>query len=208
MIRIIVLSSFCLGALADTAVLGFPTCQCLGKNNLGLTKTNCTYDWQDDEGRCTITSPNATQFLYYPGTYGESCQPHLEPGDPKCFDVNATPPVAKRQAEQAGYCNDPWCYIDPCACDVKATPSSFFQVEPALTYSYATCKAKNTFVAESDNADTTIEVGEAACVRDGTGSSGSGAASPTTASPTEADNANTLTVGLGIMLVGVALALA
>lgn len=219
MIRAIVLSSFCLGALAQDEMAppeGFGTCRCLGKNNLGLEKSDCTYEWQDADGKCVHTLPNKTKFKYYPGSYGENCQKQREPGAPECYDVTSDPPVEKALSQQETWCNDPWCYVDPCACDVKATKSSYF---PAmLVYSYATCGSRNNFLAESELADTSTSVGDAVCTQDGSGAGSSGSsgssggagdkattAAPTTTAGMSADNAKTLTVGLGMVLVGVAL---
>jgi len=184
MIRAIVFSSLCLGARAtDAPAEGFATCLCLGKNNLGLTKSDCTFEWQDADGKCVHTVPNTTNFKFYPGSYGETCQKHLEPGAGDCFNITASPPYEKIESEQATWCNDPWCYVDPCACDVKATQSSYFK--SMLAYSYATCGASNNFIAQSELADQSTAVGDAICKADGSGWYAAKTASPTTAVPSE-----------------------
>lgn len=225
MIRATVIASLFFGALAQDEMAppeGFGTCRCLGKNNLGLTKSDCTYEWQDADGKCVHTLPNKTAFKYYPGSYGETCQKHREPGAAECFNITADPPAEKTLSDQETWCNDPWCYVDPCACDVKATKSSYFPTDPQLTYSYATCGSRNNFLAESELADTSTSVGDAVCKQDGktsgggsaAGSGGSnatsggsgGSAATTTAAPGDTSDAKCLSVGLGMVLAGVALA--
>jgi hypothetical protein len=221
LIRAIVLASVSLRAFAQDEEMappeGFGTCRCLGKNNLGLEKAACTYEWQDTDGNCVATVPNKTAFKWYPGSYGESCQKHHEPGASECFDITTDPPSEKKLSAQETWCNDPWCYVDSCACDVKATSSSYFPDQ--LDYSYATCGSRNNFLTESDLADASTAVGDATCKKDGKGATSSGggdsaasggggsAAKTTTAGPgMAADDAKSLTVGLGMVLVGVALA--
>jgi len=166
MIRTIVLSSLCLGAFAqDAPPEGFSQCPCLGKDKLGLEKCDCTYDWADADGKCVGVVENVSKFRIYPGSYGEFCATHAEPGDASCYVVTANPPYPKPTSEQASWCANPWCYVDPCACEVVATGSSYFKDK--LVYSYATCGAANTFLAESENADLTTAVGDAVCKTDG-----------------------------------------
>jgi len=204
MIRAIVLASIYLGALAAEEEMappeGFATCQCLGAD-FGLEKLDCTYEWASSDGKCVMTNPNKTQFNWYPGDYGETCKAHLEPGAADCFDQTTDPPTAKILTDQKTWCNDPWCYVDPCACDVQATPSTYFPT--AWTYSYSTCGGRNNFLAESDLADAGTEAGAAVCTRDGK-SGGGGGGGAATASP-ETSDTKCFTVGLGIMLSGIAL---
>jgi len=99
----------------------------------------------------------------YPADYGESCKSHKEPGASACFDITLTVPVEKTGSDKASWCDDPWCYVDPCACAASdPTASDYF---PAmLSYSYATCGSANAYVAAVGSSMT---VGDAACVGGG-----------------------------------------
>jgi hypothetical protein len=79
----------------------------------------------------------------YSGDYGKSCKVHKEPGQSACFDLTKTPPV-ELETGQADWCTQPWCYVDPCACDqADITKSDYFPT--TLHFSYATCGGKNTY---------------------------------------------------------------
>jgi hypothetical protein len=161
MIRAIVLASLATGAIAQTSV-GLATCQCLGEALWttyapGFEKA-CSWDWAD-AGTCQVPTGLASNFTDYPGDYGESCKIQLEPGHAACFDLTTVPPTEKAISDQAGWCQDKWCYIDPCNCDASdATKSDYFP--GSLFYSYATCGDKNTYTAVESATNT---VGNAEC---------------------------------------------
>jgi len=49
-----------------------------------------------------------------------------------------TPPVDMQTGVKASWCDNAWCYIDPCACD-DANANQAFYFDAELFYSYATC---------------------------------------------------------------------
>ena len=82
----------------------------------------------------------------YPTTYGmDYCYTHDVNMDPYCADASGVP-----LAGAPGWCASPWCFIDVNNCNVANDPSSYFHgSNPALTYSYETCSATNSFIDTS-----------------------------------------------------------
>jgi len=180
MIRVLVLASASVGILAQTSITGLPSCQCLGKLPSTVDEVDCTYGWAIN-GKCYKTVGLVSNFTIYPGDYGETCKAHKEPGHGACFDLVKVPPEEKAMSDQAGWCNQKWCYIDPCNCDAAdATKSDYFPGE--LFYSYGTCGDKNTYTASESATNT---VGNAEC-----------------ASVEKASDAYSLKMGLGLVLAG------
>merc|ERR1712110_1113311 len=70
---------------------------------------------------------------------GDSCQKWLEPGSPKCYNHNVTPKVELHENDQAGWCKDPWCYVEACVCDAADATQSYYFPDITLQYSYSTC---------------------------------------------------------------------
>jgi hypothetical protein len=162
MIRAIVIASLATGAIAQVGA-GLATCQCLGD---ALWKTfapgfefKCSWEWADADGLCVTPTGLASNFTDYPGDFGESCKVWEDPGHASCYDLTVVPPVAKPISDQADWCLDLWCYIDPCNCDASdATKSDYFP--GTLFYSYGTCGDKNTYTATESATNT---VGNAEC---------------------------------------------
>ena len=94
----------------------------------------------------TVTLVNATgdgtDTLQYPTAYGmDGCQAHDQDRSPYCADSSGV-----ALAGAPGWCASPWCFVDKASCDTTTDPSSYFHgSDPALTYSYETCAAVNTF---------------------------------------------------------------
>ena len=71
--------------------------------------------------------------LIYPPSFGQSCKKQMEPGFKACSDDAGTewPTVCTSSSQtkcRASWCDDAWCYVDPCKCsapDMK--PSSLFK---------------------------------------------------------------------------------
>merc|ERR1712178_521408 len=92
------------------------------------------------------------------------------------------PPEQMPQSQQASWCNEPWCYVDPCNCDASdATKSDYFP--GTLFYSTATCGSKNTYTAVESATNT---VGNAECAT----------------ADESAGDATACQVGVGLMLAG------
>eukprot|EP00746_Dinoflagellata_sp_MGD_P068761 gnl/MRDRNA2_/MRDRNA2_28252_c0_seq1.p1 gnl/MRDRNA2_/MRDRNA2_28252_c0~~gnl/MRDRNA2_/MRDRNA2_28252_c0_seq1.p1 ORF type:complete len:1080 (+),score=176.86 gnl/MRDRNA2_/MRDRNA2_28252_c0_seq1:90-3329(+) len=136
---------------------GLSTCKCIGSLPDEVERVECSYDWAVD-GKCVKTTGLQSNFTSYPGDFGTSCKKHLEPGHSSCFDITSDPPTEKQ--DQAGWCGEKWCYIDPCNCDAAdATKSDYFP--GTLFYSHSTCGDKNTYTAMESATNT---VGNAECV--------------------------------------------
>jgi hypothetical protein len=190
MIRAIVLASLVLGATAQAAT-GLATCACLGEAlwatfapSGGYTlEKPCSWEWADSAGNCQVPSGLASNFTDYPGDFGETCKVWPDPGHSACYDLTTVPPEAKAISDQADWCLELWCYVDPCNCDASdATKSDYFP--GTLFYSYATCGAKNMYTAVESATNT---VGNAECA---------------TADESSSDDAQSLKMGLGLMFVG------
>jgi len=110
------------GEIEDPLTVGSSGCTCIG-----------------------VAQLNGTRPLYYDGAWidypqgaGSSCAAWDENRHPDCS-----------AADPPDWCSQPWCYVDPCSCDVaneKATslPGVIFQGKP-LHYSYATCGGDDTY---------------------------------------------------------------
>eukprot|EP00928_Gymnodinium_smaydae_P093641 TRINITY_DN7793_c0_g1_i2.p1 TRINITY_DN7793_c0_g1~~TRINITY_DN7793_c0_g1_i2.p1 ORF type:complete len:1481 (+),score=150.17 TRINITY_DN7793_c0_g1_i2:309-4751(+) len=111
---------------------GNSSCPCIGV--AGLSGDMDALIKVPSNGTETLT------FVPYPMDTGTSCHAwddHRYPG--ACEDPTQAPGLG------SGWCAQPWCYVDPCACDletppVKSTyfPAATYQGRP-LFYSYATC---------------------------------------------------------------------
>jgi len=97
----------------------------------------------------------------YPPTYGSQCQKHDEIGNEACFDQtlnvehavgDRTDPACESECPvvnanfRAGWCSDPWCYVDACNCNSAVTQSEYF-VGQSIAFSYATCGSTDAFSA-------------------------------------------------------------
>jgi len=192
MMRTILLAVISVGALAEerpllnprrlTSAAGLPTCLCLTKLPSTVEEKDCTYDFAAG-GKCYQTVGLVSNFTLVPGDFGESCKIHADPGHQACSDLTTYPPSEKPTSEQAGWCLQKWCYVDPCNCDASdATKSDYFPGE--LFYSYGTCGDKNTYTAAESATNT---VGNAECA----------------SQPEAASDAYSFTMGFGLLLAGV-----
>ena len=91
-------------------------------------------DQIDDGGESDYPKYNkgTDQEVDYPADVGTSC---------KTWDLDADPAC---EGKTDGWCNDAWCYVDPCTCETMAKKSSYFPSLKTvggkpLYYSYATC---------------------------------------------------------------------
>ena len=78
-----------------------------------------------------------TEFEHlYPYDYGAMCKAHAEPGYSSCSGDNP-----------ADWCDDPWCYVDPCTCNGFALAASdYFEGSGvSLFYSYAVCGSSDDY---------------------------------------------------------------
>jgi len=135
---------------------GQPTCKCLGskekfhcsatKSAPCITVVDCKAAWSS--GKCVNVTSDSVVFREYQSDYGDSCKVHEEPGSPDCYNLTAAgKPVKGKKENQKGWCNDPWCYVDCCACDASDTAYSHWFKPVAIPYSYQTCGASDKFTA-------------------------------------------------------------
>jgi len=82
----------------------------------------------------------------YPANVGTSCKAWDKTSDPACGGSPAP-----------GWCENKWCYVDPCTCGTMAKKSSYFPKLKTTSghpvyYSYTTCKADDAFTCTSGDA--------------------------------------------------------
>jgi hypothetical protein len=115
----------CLGEKARTicGYEGDDACKCIGIDGApGVTKVAVTEDESAD----------------YPSDTGASCQTWDKKNHPDCSGEDAP-----------AWCNDEWCYVDPCKCKLEVPPkvSSYLPDAnyqgKAVYFSYATCGSKD-----------------------------------------------------------------
>lgn len=113
---------------SDEKIVGSSDCSCIGIAELPGTRP--------------IYADGA--YADYPGGAGSSCQAWDMDRHPDCVDINGSAPE---------WCSQPWCFVDPCSCDVAAEPATYlpgakFQGKP-LYYSYSTCGGIDTYNNET-----------------------------------------------------------
>jgi len=112
---------------------GSSSCPCVGIDNI--------------TGATTVVVNDSTRAMY-PADTGAHCA---------AWD-NGREPLSCMEGQVPGgghgWCAQPWCYVDPCNCDLDLRPkaSSYlpdgtYQSKP-IYYSYATCGGKDTWSAE------------------------------------------------------------
>jgi len=107
---------------------GDSVCPCIGFDNLqGETMVQLDHHGQMED-------------VSFPADLGARCEAWDEDTAPACKD-----------GEEAGYCSQKWCYVDPCRCDIDILPKvSVYNSEATyrgkpLFFSYATCGGKDQF---------------------------------------------------------------
>eukprot|EP00746_Dinoflagellata_sp_MGD_P147758 gnl/MRDRNA2_/MRDRNA2_80075_c0_seq1.p1 gnl/MRDRNA2_/MRDRNA2_80075_c0~~gnl/MRDRNA2_/MRDRNA2_80075_c0_seq1.p1 ORF type:complete len:1679 (+),score=385.09 gnl/MRDRNA2_/MRDRNA2_80075_c0_seq1:132-5168(+) len=142
--------------------MGKPGCPCI--ETLPIEKFSCDYEWSA-EGECVKTLGLKSTWTEYPGNYGEYCRQHQEPGAEACFDLSQDPPVELPKDRKADWCDQPWCYVDPCRCHSvdDMTKSDYFP-GTELVYSYDTCGGINMY---TDAVESMNLVGNAECLGEG-----------------------------------------
>jgi len=118
----------------DIPNMGKPGCRCVGFDAFpGTTEV----DWKDPK-------TNVTTTVEYPADMGGTCRK---------WDDNEHP-MCKGEGEKPEWCNQRWCYVDPCSCDIDQPPKvTMYQPEATYTgkslyYSYETCGEEDHFTKE------------------------------------------------------------
>jgi hypothetical protein len=166
---------------------GMSSCKCLGSKKKFMcgksappciTELKCAHSWAVG-GKCVnITSPSVI-FKEYPYDYGDSCKKHHEVGSPKCYNQSPDPPTELAGDKKEGWCDDPWCFVDCCACDASDAEYSHWFKPVKIPYSYSTCGASDKFTGLQDVETGKCEVN--GCGGASTEGSSTGATKSTTA---------------------------
>ena len=107
-------------AASDVYYDGHSSCPCLEvSESHSIVSSGGTVQWTED-------------YMYgdanYGLQYGLRCMSHDNFKPPSCDNATSKP----------SWCADPWCYVDPDVCTLKATMSSY-RPGVRLAYSYNTC---------------------------------------------------------------------
>jgi len=106
---------------------GNKNCQCVGIDEI--------------EGN-TVATLKSGEKVNYPADLGARCE---------AWDLNEHP-----KCPGASWCEQKWCYVDPCKCDIPVLPKpttyiagAKYQGKP-VHFSYATCSGTDSYTAEED----------------------------------------------------------
>jgi hypothetical protein len=154
----------------DDVKYGTGKCRCVGIDSLLGNVVVNTGDWKAgsflDYGPGGDQSPSSSSFMdhgpgghfaaaaksfpnkvtRYPADTGATCQAWDNGRHPDCDSKNVT--------ERPEWCEQKWCYVDPCSCDIDISPKRSFYIPGALFqgipiyYSYSTCGSVDTWTAK------------------------------------------------------------
>lgn len=142
------------GLVTGQSTKGNPGCPCIGYLHPDcVTRIKCEdKPYKDSKGECVQPFVQKRNFPY-PTMYGTICQKHIEPGHSDCYDVDKIQelpaPGSGAAKERAGWCDDPWCYIDPCNCNAPSQYKSDYFPD-SLFYTYLTCGKEDTYSGVTD----------------------------------------------------------
>eukprot|EP00747_Dinoflagellata_sp_TGD_P144259 gnl/TRDRNA2_/TRDRNA2_176469_c0_seq3.p1 gnl/TRDRNA2_/TRDRNA2_176469_c0~~gnl/TRDRNA2_/TRDRNA2_176469_c0_seq3.p1 ORF type:complete len:246 (+),score=30.83 gnl/TRDRNA2_/TRDRNA2_176469_c0_seq3:109-738(+) len=142
------------GLVAAQGNKGNPGCPCIGYFHPDcITRVACAdKPYKDSNGEC-IQPTVQGEKKSYPTNYGTICQKHMEPGHTDCYDTAAgtelPAPDSGADKVRAGWCDDPWCYIDPCNCNAPSQYKSDYFPD-SLFYTYLTCGDEDTYSGAAD----------------------------------------------------------
>lgn len=138
----------------EDEVDGAAGCRCLGSIPSAIPVTSCTHSWAP-AGECvTVQDSYGTPSFgnrEYPATYGSGCMMHMEPADENCVDAQGN-----LKPGGSAYCFKPWCYVDPCSCNLEPSYSKAFGGDQ-MAYSYETCGATDTFTPADEQPAECVE---------------------------------------------------
>lgn len=138
-------------SIADgKAYYGEGACQCIGVDNI--------------DGETQVQAGGSS--LSYPADVGARCENWDDLKHPDCKE-GATPGAGK------GWCAQPWCYVDPCKCDIPVLPKtsaylpkSTYKGRP-IYYSYATCGGTDMWTADNHKKACVNQKTKTACLATG-----------------------------------------
>mmetsp|Transcript_57674 Transcript_57674/g.137197 ORF Transcript_57674/g.137197 Transcript_57674/m.137197 type:complete len:481 (-) Transcript_57674:115-1557(-) len=142
LVLVSIVASF-LAAEALEASVASPGCACISHGQL---------KWNG--GSPELDANISGTLVSYPTSYGNYCGKQPEPGAAECYDLTTGQELPASQ--QADWCNDPWCYVDPCTCPLGDLARSSYFPGTELYYSYSNCGGVDTF---SDPANQNVDTG-------------------------------------------------
>jgi len=139
--------------------MGLERCPCMRLTDVAYPRARmveCPLGWQLDSPCVSAStglnpdgvsiSPSDGPYIppdyAYPQTYGVGCGVHPEPGHDQCYDVSTGQPLPVE--EQAAFCGQSWCWVDPANCDMDMAMTAYF-APASLAYSFATCNSTNEY---------------------------------------------------------------
>jgi len=135
------------GGTYDKEALCNEKCKCISLPNT-IPRAACDSPHAVN-GMCFVAA--GKNYAKYPGDFGASCKKHHETGTAACYNLTTGEelPVGTR----ASWCDDLWCYVDGCTCDltdVQGGPLTYFHksdgTEVFAAYSYMACQdAESTY---------------------------------------------------------------
>mmetsp|Transcript_23590 Transcript_23590/g.54512 ORF Transcript_23590/g.54512 Transcript_23590/m.54512 type:complete len:464 (-) Transcript_23590:74-1465(-) len=81
----------------------------------------------------------------YPAFYGQACGKQPEPFSSSCYNTSTDPPTELVEGVRAAWCDDPWCYVDPCTCKLEDIALSTYFPNETIYFSYSNCGGADTF---------------------------------------------------------------
>jgi len=140
-------------ARALGGLYGSAKCPCVGLDNV----------------KGAVTADCSGTKIVYPAEFGASCGAWEQDRHPDCelgTDRNFT-----RDGEVPAWCDQPWCYVDPCKCEIPDVPvvsqclaDSTWQDHPVY-YSYATCGGTDAWTASKHGEACVMQKTEAECTK-------------------------------------------
>mmetsp|Transcript_1521 Transcript_1521/g.2707 ORF Transcript_1521/g.2707 Transcript_1521/m.2707 type:complete len:205 (-) Transcript_1521:40-654(-) len=140
-VSLLLIASAIAGAFAKTSF-----CPCVGVPS-GVKLVSCSKSFSL-AGTCALADLKGDELIQ--PDIGAGCKVHKEPFQASCTDLTTGETLP--QDQQASWCYAPWCYVDPCTCnmdDVVVAEASYFS-GVWMAYSYSNCGGADTWKAAAE----------------------------------------------------------
>mmetsp|Transcript_1524 Transcript_1524/g.2714 ORF Transcript_1524/g.2714 Transcript_1524/m.2714 type:complete len:204 (-) Transcript_1524:61-672(-) len=140
-VSLLLIASAIAGAFAKTSF-----CPCVGVPS-GVKLVSCSKSFSL-AGTCALADLKGDELIQ--PDIGAGCKVHKEPFQASCTDLTTGETLP--QDQQASWCYAPWCYVDPCTCnmdDVVVAEASYFS-GVWMAYSYSNCGGADTWKEASE----------------------------------------------------------
>jgi len=104
-------------------------------------------------GHPVITVTVGGNEVPYPAFYGQACGKQPEPFSSSCYNTTNDPPTELPEGVRASWCDDPWCYVDPCTCALSDVVKTEYFPGVDIYYTYSNCGGVDTFSTNNIAAD-------------------------------------------------------